>query len=170
MTYDDVYSHGTDWNGINDNVNVTVMNYAPGMPTISGQMLVMGEKMNPNVLWKTIPYDSNGNILYDGSMNIRVNDDWDFVRITLNTDTTFYDKISNKIPTARMTFIHEVGHALKLSHPAQSHWYNPINGHTLDGYPFAIMNQGYPSSEYRWVAAMITQHDIDCLNNKWKTT
>lgn len=66
---------------------------------------------------------------------------------------------------ARKTFLHEVGHALKLKHPEIN---ANLSAHTVsNGRPYAIMNQGYVRSSSDAVAPDIAFHDKVCLKTKW---
>lgn len=59
-------------------------------------------------------------------------------------------------------FVLEVGHALKLGHPAIG---TSMIGHSVNGHPVAIMNQGLPNGAD--VASTIQTHDITNLKAKW---
>ena len=68
-----------------------------------------------------------------------------------------------KIFAAKKVFTHEVGHALKLSHPIQ----NPtLQGHVYGpGVPSAVMNQGLPNNYY--IQVVPSNHDYNNLKAKW---
>lgn len=165
LTKDTVYKYATNWNGISSNVKISVVYETPGMSTTPGQMSVVGVELKKEILGCTIPYDANGKPL-DDSIGLR--SDWAYVQIGMNTNPFAFSGgvILDPVKTiinARKTFIHEVGHALKLSHPEPY-----AGGHDkIGGLPYAIMNQGfaYPSSDT--VAADITPHDKGCLIQKW---
>ena len=165
LTYDDVYKYGTDWNGISSNVNVTVINYAPGMPTVAGQMFVMGKKLEAGALGLTVPYDSSYNIMYDSSgKEYEYHSDWSYVRIYMTTLDSSYSQVRYKTNTAKMTFIHEVGHALKLAHPIVD---DDLHD-TGYGRPYAVMNQGcVDPSFFPYVTGTVDEHDKECLRYKW---
>lgn len=87
------------------------------------------------------------------------------VSIIMNTNSTVYSGTGNSTQVAKMTFMHEVGHTLKLCHPA----YSPgASRHTYYGrYPKAIMNQGFPMSSAPCVSPTIAYHDKSNLKAKW---
>lgn len=117
------------------------------------------------------PYDASGNLI-DVNVDENLDLDWAYVRIEMKVEpSAFYDTHNgllspNKLITnARKTFLHEVGHALKLSHPKQN---STLSGHTVsNGRPYAIMNQGYVRSSSDAVAPDIAYHDKICLKTKW---
>lgn len=163
LNWSDVYSGGYNWCNISSNVNVRLAYSTSGMPELSGEMYVVGESNDNGVLGLTIPYYSTGEVArknnaYDNNAN------WSHVRIVMNTNPAAYSGASDPSAAARMTFIHEVGHALKLSHPKQS---ANISGHYIDGLPIAIMNQGYPGYNNGATSGTITPHDKACLKAKW---
>lgn len=168
LTGDAVYKYGTNWNDReNCKVRVSVVYEAPGMPSLAGSIAVTGTEFVDQTLGNTIPYDVNGKPLStDDGFNL----DWKYVHIEMNTDPWAYSKGSTSLNTsqittnARKTFLHEVGHALKLKHPNQ----NTLHAdHYIGGLPYAIMNQGYVGSKSGAVAADITSHDRYCLIGKW---
>ncbi len=67
-----------------------------------------------------------------------------------------------KIIVAKKTFTHEVGHALKLSHPIRN---SNLANHIYSGLPRSIMNQGYPNSTN--VSSTIVIHDVGNIVSKW---
>ncbi len=92
------------------------------------------------------------------------------IKILINTNTSlydsYYDSLSVKRQAASMNFIHEVGHALMLSHPKQD---ARLSGHTKNvGKPYAVMNEGLPFLSVKpEVSPTPTSHDTDCLKGKW---
>lgn len=154
LNWADVYSHGYDWNHISSNVNVSV---APSNISLTDGMMVSGRCYEDGSLGETVPYSSSGKVVGLGS-------NWDYVEIFMNTDKTIFELSSNPTAAARKTFIHEVGHALKLSHPVCSIGFSE---HDIDGYPYAVMNQNYPGDKNGAVASTITNHDKSCLIAKW---
>lgn len=161
LNYNDVYSHGCDWNGISSNVSVKIAYEQTGMPAFDGEMLVMGENLDdPGFLGVTYHYNIIGQNVSSGA-------DWSYSTIKMNTSMTMYKDSGcrNATEAARMTFIHEVGHALKLSHPYQDSRYT---GHTYyGGRPYAVMNSGYPGQYNNAVSPSITDHDRSNLIAKW---
>lgn len=152
LTYN-VYNKANTWSSTSSNVSVNVVMSSPGMPTY-GFYNVYGKEYSDGTFGSTIPHDSNGNI-------VGVNDNWNSVTIYINTKSgTFADSTA-----ASKTFIHEVGHALKLKHPSSSFAYS---GHTYEGgLPKAIMNQGAPNSNKPWIATSIQTHDKNNITAKW---
>ncbi len=164
LTYADVYSHGTDWNGISSKVDLrTINNYYGGIPDVANQIDVDGENIPSEdgyiTLGYTVPFDAYG-------IRTETYANWFDAKIVMNTSdeaTDYYTMNDVGKTHRRKTFVHEVGHVLKLSHPVQR---STASGHTIDGYPLAIMNQGNPNY-YDYVSATITKHDKDCLKEKW---
>lgn len=163
FTYANVFRYGTDWNNYSSKVQLGLVMAGPGVPTINNQLNVNGVVLEDDgvefVAGRMIPYDSNG---YPCSAN----DNWSGCIIEINVSDSVinnYKKSSNGIAAARKAFIHEVGHALKLSHPYNSSSYS---GHNYSGYPIAIMNQGNPGSK-NYISGTITNHDKSCLTAKW---
>lgn len=163
LNWSDVYSGGYDWCNISSNVNVRLAYSTSGMPQLSGEMYVAGEYRKDYNLGKTIPYYSTGEIAWKNN-DYDVDANWAYVEIIMNTNPAAYSGASDPSAAARMTFIHEVGHALKLSHPKQS---ANISGHYINGLPIAIMNQGYPGNNNGATSGTITPHDKACLKAKW---
>lgn len=156
-----VYQYGYDWNDISSNVEVSLVYASVNTPTIYGAMSVCGYNPgNDYVFAGTGAYDSNGNPTSD------FNADWSKVTIYMNTSRGAYfnENCRNPQEAAKKAFLHEVGHALKLSHPFIS---RGLGGHTIDGRPVAIMNQSYPGDFSGAVSPTITAHDISCLKAKW---
>lgn len=155
-----VYNSALAWNNISSNVHVSVIMETPGMPTIAGTMNVYGSNdLADGVLGRTVPYNSSGS-------EVSANSNWSYVVILINTTTSFYNTLNSSSATnaAKMNFIHEVGHALKLSHPEKNTSYS---GHNKGGLPYAVMNQGYPSASYPAVSSTVEDHDKSCLKAKW---
>lgn len=165
---EDVYENSaTGWNSVGANIHVSVVMRKPGMPTSGDFMYVYGD-YNGTVIDEdefgiTCLFDSNGNPVSIGS-------NWAKVIIYMNTSGIF-GEASNPTEAARKTFIHEVGHALKLNHPDISIRHT---GHNIpyrdtigDTYylPVAVMNQGFPDGIA--IASNISQHDKDNLIAKW---
>ncbi len=156
-----VYQYGYDWNNISSNVEVSLVYASANTPTIYGAMSVCGyNPTDDRDLGGTLAYDSNGNLTGDFTVN------WSKVTIYMNTSREAYFNEHCRSPqeAAKKTFLHEVGHALKLSHPFIS---NGLGGHTNNGRPAAVMNQGYPGLYNNAVSPTITAHDISCLKAKW---
>ncbi len=153
-----VYYSAYGWSSISSNVgNIGVAIATAGMPT-TGFVLVYGKNLNSGVLGETIPRDSSGNI-------VSMDSNWYSVTINMNYNTNAYSVASNPTAFAKRTFMHEVGHCLKLAHPQFGYG---ISGHTIMGYPYAVMTSGIPgSSSYPYVSANIEQHDRNNLIAKW---
>ena len=127
----------------------------PNTPTASNFYNVYGKELPTGVLGLTEVYDSAGN-------STSVNSNWNSIKIYLTNVTDSFSAASNITNAAKKTFQHEVGHALKLRHPAVNSSYV---GHTYSGYPKAIMNQGLPNGTY--ISYTITSHDKSNLRTKW---
>lgn len=88
----------------------------------------------------------------------------------MNTDTIAYNEFpaSQRSDVARMCFIHEVGHVLKLAHSQQG---SHNSGRVANLLPYAVMNTGLPvkydDRRYDQVAWTVTDHDKSCLRGKW---
>ena len=125
------------------------------MPT-GGFLLVQGDSLYSDddpVLGTTYAYGSNGG-------NTSLNSNWISVIIYMDTGNHY-----NGMSSAKKTFKHEVGHALKLAHPFA---FSPLQYHTHGTYnnlPVSVMNQGYPNSDE--ISVNIEAHDKLLLKNKW---
>ncbi len=150
-----VYQSALNWSGISSNVGVGIAIYQSGMSSV-GFYFVIGRVYDDGTLGETVPRDANGNITSNPNCN------WKAVTIYMNTSASAFSGASNPTVAAQKTFVHEVGHALKLAHPVQN---NSLLNHSYNGLPRAIMNSGYPDSEA--VSSSITSHDIVNLRSKW---
>ncbi|MDE7229549.1 MAG: hypothetical protein K2N56_03635 [Oscillospiraceae bacterium] len=156
LTYNDVYKYGTDWNGISSNVKINIREDTTGMPTIASEGLVCGEDLGEGYFGKTSYYRANGTQVY-GFM------DYDYVIISINSDPNAFDGARDKKEAARKTYLHEIGHALKLTHPITLNY----DDHIYNGLPYAVMNQKKPIVDGEWISPTITPHDKQCLIEKW---
>ncbi len=163
LNWTDVYSAGYNWNNISSKVNVRLIYSSSGMPSFSGEMLVVGKYYEDDTLGETIFYDSNGNPMKSWD-DYALNTDWSYSQIYMSTNTTYFKETSNPSNTAKMTFLHEIGHALKLSHPYK---HDSLPEHTINGLPIAIMNQGAPGDKGGATSGTITAHDKSNLIAKW---
>lgn len=169
LTKENVYNYATNWNNISSNVKVSVEYQNGIILKTDGKCPVVGMKFDDSTFGCTNPFDSSGNLL-DTTKGF--NSNWSYVRIDMNVDPSVFIDIKNGpitpskvITNARKTFLHEVGHALKLTHPEQN---AALSGHTVSyGRPYAIMNQGYVRSSSEAVAPDIAYHDKSCLKTKW---
>ncbi|MBQ7131127.1 MAG: hypothetical protein IJO29_01010 [Oscillospiraceae bacterium] len=154
LNYNDVYSKAFAWDGITDNVNIRIAMYSSGMPT-STFYGVIGKDLGTETLGRITAYSSSG-------ATVSIDSYWHSVSITMNTSDVFNNS-SYPTQSAAKTFMHEVGHALKLAHPEQD---SSLTGHTYeDGRPLAIMNQGFVEETY--VPTTIATHDRQNLIAKW---
>lgn len=129
--------------------------YTPGMPTY-GFFPVYGKDYGDIILGETVPLDASGN-------PVNFTDNWYSVKIYMNTSTSAFSEASNATLAAKKTFIHEVGHALKLRHPAQN---KLLSGHSYrNGKPQAVMNQDFPNGKE--TASTVANHDRENLKAKW---
>lgn len=149
----EVYNGFSEWDGISSGVDVNVVMYASGMPS-AGFYQVLGEEYSCGMLGKTVPRDASGNI-------VNLDSNWQSVTIYMNTDECAFSNADNPTKAARKTFLHELGHCLKLTHPI----YGPSYAlHWVEGYPMAVMNSGY---EKNYVSFSVTDHDRMNLTAKW---
>lgn len=158
---EEVYKSAYNWNNISSNIKISnIIMETPGMPSTSSTVMVYGADSGflGDAAAGTLPYDKNGNStsLWDS--------DWSYAEIYLNTDVAAYDGVDNLTLAAKKTFMHEVGHVLKLDHPLQNSTYE---GHVYDGRPYAVMNQGAPFAKGGAVAPEVAQHDKNNLIAKW---
>lgn len=171
----DVYESALKWNNISSNVHVTIIMETPGMPSITDSMGVYDGKggyyNGPDIfedtdLGRIQFFDSNGKQISKHTDSDKIS----YVKILINTNSSlydsYYDSLSVKRQAASMNFIHEVGHALMLSHPKQD---ARLSGHTKNvGKPYAVMNEGLPFLSVKpEVSPTPTSHDTDCLKGKW---
>lgn len=165
LTWGDVYQYGYDWNNISSKVKVSLALAGSGTPSLYGAMGVIGKWYDNGKLGETIPYDSNGNPMEIAEDIYDVNANWAGVIIYMNTNPIAFSSDGKLTNGARKTFLHEVGHALKLSHPLTN---SSISGHIKSGRPVAVMNYGYPDRDSGGgVSPTITDHDKSCLKTKW---
>lgn len=160
LTWGDVYQYGYDWNGISSNVEVSLALAGPGTPSIYGAMSVMGEERAVGLYGRISPYNSYGQLETEASEN----EDWMFARLYMNTNPETFKGANNKNEAAKKTFLHEVGHLLKLCHPKEN---SSFTDHTIGGHPYAVMNQGFPYPKVYETSPTITSHDKSCLIAKW---
>lgn len=152
-----VYYSAYGWSNVSNSVgSIGIAIASPGMPS-SGFYSVYGQWFTDGTLGETIPRDSSGNIVSMGS-------NWYSLSITMNTNSSSFSGADNATTAAKKTFTHEVGHALKLSHPAFGY---SIPGHTYQGLPKAVMNQGLTMSSKPWISSTVVTHDISNLQTKW---
>lgn len=148
-----VYSAGTRWNDISSKVDVSVVMATSGMPT-TGFYTVYGTSYDDGTYGELISRNAQGKI-------VSMDSNWYMVEISMNNDPSAFSD-SN---AARRTFIHEVGHALKLKHPSANF---SLSGHTYyGGLPKSVMNQGPPSSSKPWIATTVEEHDEINIIGKW---
>lgn len=164
FNYSDVYKYGTDWNATSSMVNLSVVMAGGFTPTILNELNVDGANLpisaDGMIAGYTLFYDVYGE-------PINENCDCAFSRIQINTSNEALDYFRTSTRGklyAKTTFLHEVGHVLKLAHPIQ----DPTqSGHTLNGYPKAIMNPG-KAGYYGYIGVKIEDHDTLCVQAKWE--
>lgn len=151
-----VYNSGYAWNDISSGVKISnILIATSGTPYISGYYYVYGATYSDGTLGEVLAYN-NGNV-------VGASDNWGSIAIQMNTNSNAFSSSNVSISTAASkTFIHEVGHALKLGHPEIAPSYT---GHIYNGHPVAIMNQGIPNGVE--IATSVQQHDKDNLKAKW---
>ena len=151
----EVYYSAYAWDNVSSHVGtIGIAIAALGMPS-TGFFIVTGEPNNDGTLGETIPRRSDGSIANE-------NENWASVSIVMNTKSDAFSGASNPTAAAKKTFIHEVGHTLKLAHPQKGY---SISGHSYNGLPRAVMNQGFPNSTT--VASTVVSHDRTNLIAKW---
>lgn len=153
-----VYKSATAWNNISSHAKVHI--YFSAMPSkvpfkMTHPISVEGDDFDSWVFAKTVGFNEEGK-------SVSINSDWYYAVIKMNTNAA-YSMSDNQTAAAKMTFTHEVGHALKLNHPTQD---SSIEKHIYNGYPYAVMNQGIPDWDTE-VSTVPTWHDKECLKSKW---
>lgn len=153
-----------DWNNVSSKVKLNLLYEAPGMPTSVSMISVVGEILPDGYVGVTRSYGVDGSRL-KGDQGL--NADWATVIIVMTRDTSQYDDVFSshlRKTAARATFVHEVGHALKLNHTL---WYRENNvDHYIDGYPKAVMHKSVREDQPA-LAYTVVKHDKDCLIEKW---
>jgi hypothetical protein len=147
---------GSKWNNISSNVHVSITFVGQYGGDSSIGYFVVGDYYYDGTIGETIPFDSNGNIA-------SANSNWYRVTIKMNISSSTYSNADNPTNAAMKTFTHEIGHALKLSHPITN--YN-LSGHDYGaGVPKAVMNSGFPEETY--IPYLPADHDKNNLKSKW---
>lgn len=162
-----VYNGALDWNDISSNVRVSVIMEMPGMPSITDSINVYGDdgEFGDYYMGKVRIYDKNGVETDDDDSDLL------YSKIIMNTDSIAYNELpaSQRSDGARMCFIHEVGHVLRLAHPDDGG--SAIGHHYANLLPYAVMNTGLPvnrsDGKYDQVAWSVADHDKLCLRGKW---
>ena len=153
-----LYEHAKDWNNKHcsscTHIKVSEIILQPDyVPDMSGYCWVYGKDLRSrDIGGELIAYDANGNVTSATAT-------WYDIEIVINNVSSYF---SYNATAMQKTFVHEVGHALKLAHPSTQPSYM---GHPYAGLPNAIMNQGMPDSTC--VSSTITAHDISNLRAKW---
>lgn len=154
-----VYSHGRDWNNKHCSSGCThvkvqdVLVVPDSVPNLTSYYDVIGINMSASgILGEVVAYDASGSV-------VAATANWYRIIIKMNVDSSSFNSSTT---AAQKTFIHEVGHALKLAHPVMG---TSSIGHYNSGYPVAVMNQGLPNGSY--ISSTITTHDIQNLQGKW---
>jgi len=155
-TYSIVRCDVQGWNGVSRGVNITDVNR--GLSSGTNTIQVHGVWRRDGVLGYVDVYDSNGTFLTDTTRNN--NGDWHRAVVFMNTnhDDWLQGGVSNSVGTQRVrkTFIHEVGHVLKLRHPT-------CNSR-------AVMHQGFPfvlGGNNSLITPFRQHHDEINLRMKW---
>lgn len=169
LTYDQVYKYGLGWNDYSSNVNVKIEMQLPGVAFTPGlEMSIVGNSKYGDFIGHTLFFTSVEN--YQNYIKTRNSEYLAYmsqpctdVMIEMNTRSIIDDVVVTP-SIMRKTFIHEIGHSLRMKHPEED---ADIEGHNMSGFPYAVMNQGIVTSTRPWVSPTITSHDIQCLRAKW---
>lgn len=147
-----VYTVPNAWSGISSNVGAAMVKDNPGISSSSDFIIVYDDPDLGGFLGTIHTFDSNG---------ADCNEDVDWAKITVALNV---DKLKEKDKVfAGAVVTHEVGHALKLKHPARN---SNLPGHNLgDGYPRAIMYGDV--NDIGVFALRVEKHDRECLIAKW---
>ena len=172
LTYNTINKYATEWNNISSNVYLKTYNPDYYLPTQTSEIGVYGKDLGgvteePEPGHMVISFEGGETHYYD-MYGKRVHPDNNSVycEIYMNTwdvGLSIYRKETNGVLAARKTFLHEVGHALLLDHPAIGSQYDD---HTYSGRPYAVMNQGF-LGKFDFISGSITEHDKSCLITKW---
>jgi len=148
----EVYNAGLAWNGISDNVNITINQIPQTRP-------VSTSTFNVDVVgydWSQYPPDTQflGQFLPDGYSGIGPiveNMPWSFGELRMCNGThsnSLYALATSGedgILDRQKVFVHEVGHALRLHHPHDMHL---LNHEFSEGWwPVSVMNLRFPRNE-----------------------
>lgn len=181
---DNDFSAALWWNGITDKVII----YGPNDTVPSGitpfYVTFATSTMDQNVFAATIPNGtsySTFSIFSVQKQHSLLASDWSSVTIYLNGATGSNSPFESLTSAARETQInkvicHEMGHALKLAHPAQSdetasiHSFSGSHGsYSSQTSVYAIMNQGlFYSTGTSLTAATPQDNDFINLISKWE--
>ena len=156
------YGCVNQWNYISNNVNVSVLFPAPQASLYDKSVVYGYTEYSSNLGGLTTYYDINGGKIAPGVVYR--------VSISLNFGSLLFS--SSPTQSCKKTFLHEVGHALLLEHPAENTLYSdhiysgPCGNNTyMHGIPKSVMNQGYPNSTY--ISPNVVTHDIHQIQQKW---
>ena len=144
------------WNGISSNAKITgyFIRTSNSVPLMIDAINVNGGIPSNNARGEAKYYNCSGTEVSSGSTVHRAS-------ITLNTNISFTST------TAKRTFLHELGHIFKLSHPTQSSTFHVGNdANNSNGFPFSIMNP-HDINTPAMVSNTIVTHDISCFAHKW---
>jgi hypothetical protein len=156
----------TGWNNASSRVKITEFQYGGSN---SGHILVHSMDIWSGYLGQLMHRDANG-VLVDasfapgnGSLQNGVNANWHRLEIHMQSDLSVWHLpavVSNAVVEQRVaaTFMHEVGHVLKLDHPTCS-GSNPPDNHSVIRGGFADRNPAR--------SANVTQHDRNLLRRRW---
>ena len=168
----DIYNPSA-WNDVSENVHVSVefeTDENSGLVNFRNAF-VLGVTSyafgGRTVRAETCPYDQYGRPI---PMN-ELDRDWLQIDILMNTDEKVYSEklysgLKDKSVVAKKTFLHEVGHSLKLQHPVEN---SALEEHIFSGLPLSVMNNRRPYSQGGeiFTASEPTHHDRVTLIAKW---
>ena len=114
----------------------------------SPNVAVGGYNMGPLLLGYVDPLDRNSN-------EVDMDDNWHSIAIYMNTNQNVWNSGGVSLAVmqkrAAKTFIHEVGHVLKLAHPGCA--------------VRCVMHSGYPNAGM--VSPSVTAHDLMSIARRW---
>ena len=171
------------WNGISSKVKITHITDNNNLST-NAHVKVIRENL-PEGMQGTIRHiDKNTGRLTEfgvGADRTNVHSNWIGIQMFLSNSTRVwqeeptppYSQEAIAKMRAQKTFLHEIGHLLKLDHPAIVYSGMPaISGHNIVDkytgafYPLAVMNGGR-ADKFDHIPLTVSQHDRSHLKRKW---
>ena len=169
----------TGWNNIFQRVNISsITSTSPA----SDSILVQGMNLGNTTFGRIAAYDRNGNMVGGNWPNdTTVHQNWHVVTIWMNNTDNIWKRDNSNLSTATQrqrakgVFLHEIGHALKLQHPAVGDEISQPNGHSIPDpmsggfrwYANSVMNSGDYPGKKSWIAFETKTHDRQNLTDRW---